>query len=55
MSQREHRRHVAAGHQHLGRHLIEAWVGVWWPWIGLAAGIVIVIVGGIFFTPSAGP
>ncbi len=43
MSQREHPRHV------------EAWIAAWWPWIGLAAGIVIVVVGGIYFTPGAGP
>ena len=39
--------------QHL-RHL-DTWIRTYWPWLGLAAGIAIVVVGGILFTPGVGP
>ncbi|WP_272952176.1 hypothetical protein [Mycolicibacterium hodleri] len=39
--------------QHLRQ--LDTWIRTYWPWLGLAAGIAIVVVGGIFFTPGVGP
>jgi hypothetical protein len=35
------------------RNASEARVPTWWPWAVLALGIIVILVGGILFTPGA--
>jgi hypothetical protein len=49
----DHLRNVSATDHHLGPPLAETWLRTWWPWLVLAAGVMIIVLGGILFTATS--